>query len=77
MSLHEGLNGGGGWARRIDQAVWHCALPNTTDTPRRNVIFGLSGEGSAAQAGGALAAAVEENIAAGFMAPEQRESFGL
>ena len=64
----------------IDQAVWHCALPNTTDQPRRNVIFGLSGEdggGGGGPARMALEAAVEENIAAGFMTPQQRECFGL
>ncbi len=60
----------------IDQAVWHCALPNTSGNARRNVIMGLSGEGSAAK-GGALHAAVEENIADGIFDAEQRECFGF
>ena len=59
----------------IDQ-VWHCALPNTSGNARRNVIMGLSGEGSAAK-GGALHAAVEENIADGIFDAEQRECFGF
>lgn len=59
----------------IDQAVWHCALPNTSDNARRNVIMGVSSEGDAK--GGALEAAVEQNIAEGLMATNQRECFGL
>ena len=60
----------------IDQAVWHCALPNTSDNARRNVILGLSGDGGATK-GGALQAAVEENVAEGLLDPEQRGCFGL
>ena len=60
----------------IDQAVWHCALPNTSDHARRNVIMGVSSEGSAME-GSALQAAVEENIAEGLMNAEQRDCFGL
>jgi ectoine hydroxylase-related dioxygenase (phytanoyl-CoA dioxygenase family) len=60
----------------IDQAVWHCALPNTSGNARRNVIMGLSGEGRAIE-GGALQAAVEENIAEGLFNAAQRECFGL
>ena len=26
----------------IDHAVWHCALPNLSGTPRRNVILGAT-----------------------------------
>jgi hypothetical protein len=63
----------------IDQAVWHCALPNTSDTARRNVIMGLSGEGGATKGAErrALQAAVEENVAEGLLDPEQRGCFGL
>ena len=60
----------------IDQAVWHCALPNTSKNARRNVIMGLSGEGRAVE-DGALKAAVEENIAEGLLDDVQRECFGL
>lgn len=59
------------------QAVWHCALPNTSDAPRRNVIMGVSGEGASPAVGSPLQVAVEENVADGLMEPEQRDSFGL
>ena len=57
--------------------MWHCALPNTSGSPRRNVIFGLSGEGDPPAAGSPLHLAVEENVADGLMRPVQREAFGF
>ena len=59
------------------QAVWHCALPNTSDAPRRNVIMGVSGEGAPPAAGSLLQVAVEENVVQGIMELEQRRSFRL
>ena len=37
----------------IDQAIWHCALPNTSEHPRRNVIMGIgtAGKGQTPDAG--------------------------
>jgi ectoine hydroxylase-related dioxygenase (phytanoyl-CoA dioxygenase family) len=61
----------------IDQAVWHCALPNTSSQPRRNVIvgYGVDRARDRVAVTSALVAAIDENVAAGTMQPTQRDAF--
>ena len=61
----------------IDQAVWHGALPNTTATPRRNVIIGLHAEPQGRDDGvrrATLEAAVARNVAEGLMTRADAEA---